>query len=94
MYNIMKTENTLPCDPTAISSLEEERLRHDAQWGKAIFLIICGWKKEAYMTLCQVRNAFMKILSVQKKNKKNKTHSGACEQVVGRLRGTCFFTRL
>lgn len=38
----MKTENTLPCDPTAISSLEEERLRHDAQWGKAIFLIICG----------------------------------------------------
>lgn len=67
MYNIMKTENTLPCDPTAISSLEEERLRHDAQWGKAIFLIICGWKKEAYMTLCKVRNAFMKILSVQKK---------------------------
>lgn len=62
----MKTENTLPCDPTAISSLEEERLRHDAQWGKAIFLIICGWKKKAYMTLCKVRNAFMKILSVQK----------------------------
>lgn len=36
-----KTQYTLPCDPTAISWLEEDRLRHDAQCGKEIFLVIC-----------------------------------------------------
>lgn len=76
MYNIMK-KKTLPCDPTAISSLEEERLRHDAQWGKVIFLMICGLKKkEAYMTLCKVGNAFMKILSVQKTTKNKHSNAG------------------
>lgn len=37
---------TLPCDPTAISSLLQERLTHETQWGMAIFFIICGRKRK------------------------------------------------
>lgn len=43
----MKMQLNLPCDPTAISSLEEDRLRHVAQWGKEIFLTIYGEIKES-----------------------------------------------
>lgn len=36
---------SLPFDPTAMSWLwAEERLRHEAQWGRAIFFIICREK--------------------------------------------------
>lgn len=39
-----KQDPSLPFDPTAMSWLLQERLMHVAQWGSAIFFIICCQK--------------------------------------------------
>lgn len=51
--------DTLPFDPNAMSWLLEERLKHVAQWGKAIFLMILykyiKKKKQCYWSASQQR---------------------------------------
>lgn len=64
----METEDTLPCDPTAISSLLQERLTHETQWGMAIFFIICGGKKNKNR-LCKVPKVFVEKYPIAHKQK-------------------------